>query len=89
LLPLGDVAALPDTFRWRATVAHEVYFVEIYTPDLETVFRSQGLADLALVVDDSLRLRLEAERTYLWHVQARDGLVVTASSPEAWFRIKP
>ncbi len=89
LAPTGELAAAPDTFRWRDAAAHEAWTLTVYTPQLETVLSVPGLTAPVWAVPDSLRPCFVPGRTYLWNVEGRRGLGARDLSPNAWFRIAP
>jgi hypothetical protein len=89
LRPLGEIAAMPDTFIWSPPASHASYELEIYAPDLTTVFQSEAIPDTFLVARQDLMTKLEPGSLYLWSVRGRDGLLVSSVSSEAWFRILP
>ena len=81
LRPVGEIAAMPDTFAWRDSGDHDSYNLEIYTADLQTVHRQERLTVPFFVAPDSLRAQLRAGTTYLWSVQGYHSLDAGDAAP--------
>lgn len=87
LTPLGELAAPPAAFAWRAERPCETYTLTVFTPELATLLKREGLTESRYALSDSLRGLLAANRVYVWSVQGQTGLTPSAASPSGWFRI--
>lgn len=87
LAPLGELDAPPAAFAWRAAQPCETYTLTVFTPELATLLRREGLTESRYALSDSLRGLLAANRVYVWSVQGQTGLTPSAASPSGWFRI--
>lgn len=87
LAPLGELDAPPAAFAWRAERPCETYTLTVFTPELATLLKREGLTASRYALSDSLRGLLAANRVYVWSVQGETGLTVSAASPSGWFRI--
>ena len=86
-LPSEDVPAVPSEFIWGSESEFDSYILEVFTPDLEPVFRMTDLRETCAVIPDSLQAMLLPGQTYLWNVQGQSGLADAELSLTAWFRI--
>jgi hypothetical protein len=87
--PVGELANWPEFFRWRSSEEFDAFALEIFTPDLHTVFQqAQILAD-SLAVADSLRTLLAPEQIYLWSVRGYVDVAPVTTSVSGWFEIRP
>jgi hypothetical protein len=85
--PLGEVSSCPQHFSWQVAEAFDTYTLEIFTPNLELVFRQANIPTARFTVTDALQQLLEPDQTYLWSVQGLHGLRTTSVSASGWFRI--
>jgi hypothetical protein len=83
--PAGELEGVPERFTWRADREFDAFTLEIFTPNLQTLFRQEGIQGTEFIVTDSLRRRLAPGQTYLWGVQGHEGLNLTAVSKQGWF----
>ncbi len=87
LAPLGELDAPPAAFAWRAEQPCETYTLTVFTPELATLLKREGLTESRYALSDSLRGVLAANRVYVWSVLGQTGLTPSAASPSGWFRI--
>ncbi len=87
--PVGDLPACPESFSWRTDETFDAYTLEIYTPNLEVVFRQDKITAARFAVTDALRQRLAPGQTYLWSIQGQRGLRHATISANGWFKILP
>jgi hypothetical protein len=85
--PVGEVAAVPDTFIWTGAPRCNRYTLEIYTVDLRTVYYHNRIEAAFLEFPDSLQALLQRDKTYFWNVQGFEDLDFVGAAPEVWFRI--
>ena len=85
--PVGEVAAVPDTFIWAGVPRCNRYTLEIYTAELRTVYRHDRIEASFLALPESLQAQLQLDTTYFWSVQGFDELELVGTTPEVWFRI--
>jgi hypothetical protein len=86
--PAGPLESPPESFAWLDGAGFESYSLEIVTPDLDVVYRREGLIEPRMAVTDDLRGRLEAGRTYLWSVEGYRGFEPAGRSPTVSFTIE-
>lgn len=87
--PLEQLDEAPAEFAWRSGEEFDSYVLEVFSPDLESVFRIPDLREESAALPDSLGALLEPGFTYLWNVQGRSGLADGELSLTAWFRVGP
>ena len=85
--PAEDMDHPPLEFVWCSEREFDSYILEVFSPDLEPVFRMTDLLETRVDIPDSLLLLLHPGETYLWSVQGRSGLADADLSLTAWFRI--
>jgi Putative zinc-finger len=87
--PSEEIAEAPEEFAWSSEQDFDSYILEVFSPDLEPIFRLADLRAPVAVLPDSLVLLFEPGEIYLWNVQGRTGLTDAELSLTAWFRIGP
>ena len=78
---------MPGEFSWSSEREFDSYILEVFSPDLDPIFRLADLRETSTVIPDSLLGLLQPGQTYLWNVQGRSGLADAELSLTAWFRI--
>lgn len=87
--PHEEVAEAPVEFHWSSEQSFDSYVLEVFSPDLEPIFRVTDLRAPRAVLSDSLVQLFEPGQVYLWNVQGRTGLTDGELSLTSWFRIGP
>ncbi len=87
--PYGKLSRLPEKFVWRQVMDVNHYDLEIFSSQLRTIFKAEGIADTSVTVTDSLRALIEPGTVYLWKVTGYKGNEPSVKSGSAWFEIKP
>jgi hypothetical protein len=70
--PLGKVSRASLTFEWQAVPEAKNYIVELYTPDLETLWTSGEIPTNRLSLPQEIVGKLQTGKSYLWKVRAFD-----------------
>jgi hypothetical protein len=86
--PVGEVSACPQVFTWQTSEAFGTYTLEIFTPDLELVFRQENIATSSFTLTESLREKLAPGQIYLWSIKGHRGMQAAAVSANGWFRFQ-
>ena len=98
--PEGLVLEPPREFTWQVTPRPgqdlpESYTLEVFTAELESIFRREGISLVAAAGDtqrflatDELLGMLDPGETYLWNVRAFRDLLLVGESASGWFMVE-
>jgi hypothetical protein len=82
----GERELPPVTFSWQTDVECDQFTLEIFTPELETVFSLASLEDTTWTITKEVVDQLDTATIYLWNVQGFREQQPVAGSGSNWFR---